>query len=332
VDATPGPRPDERAPGTVRTEDDLLAEGLADLWRPPHVSIGAGEDDAALLLGTEAGCVVTTDTLVDGVHFVLDRCGAVAAARKALGVNVSDLAAMAAEPLGFVVGVVLPERATGDLAIDLLRAFAQAAREYGCPLVGGDTNTGPGPLVLAVTAIGRPGPGGALRRGGATPGERISVTGPLGGSMDPSLGGRHLRPPSRVREALWLRREGIARAGMDLSDGLARDLPRLCRASGVGALIEAEHLPIHEDVRALEGDAVLHAIADGEDFELLVTHAPLSADQRARLEREGVALTDIGEVRPAAEGVRWRRQGMLGVLPAAGYDHFARPRAGPAPC
>jgi thiamine-monophosphate kinase len=293
------------------------------------VAIGAGDDDAAWLLGTEEGCVVTTDALVDGVHFVLDRCGPEAAAHKALGVNVSDLAAMAAEPLGFVVSVVLPERRAADLAPALLRGLVAAAEAYGCPLVGGDTNVGPGPLVLAVTAIGRPGPGGLLRRAGATPGERISVTGPLGGSVDRAFGGRHLKPPSRVRAALALRREGVARSGMDLSDGLARDLPRLCRASGVGARIEAELVPVHPDAHALGGDPLLHAIGDGEDFELLVTHAPLSQETRRRLEQEGVALIEIGEVRPAVEGVSWRRAGVICALPAVGYDHFLR---GSPPC
>jgi thiamine-monophosphate kinase len=301
-------------------EDLLVGRAIERLAGGPTWIVGPGHD-CGVLRAEEGAVVTTTDALVDGVHFRLADCGPEAAARKSLLVNLSDLAAAAAEPLGFVVCVVLPFDAPDDLFDRLVAGLAETARAWNCWCGGGDTNRGPGPLTLAVTAFGRPPAGGIVTRSGARPGDRFSVTGPLGGS----LLGRHLDFTPRVREARVLHALRVPHAMMDLSDGLSTDLPRLCRMSGVGARIEAGAVPIHPDaaVGAPTGRSPLErALDDGEDFELLVAHAPLEDATRVALAREGVALHEIGRATEPREGLRLARGGIAMPLVARGYDHF----------
>jgi thiamine-monophosphate kinase len=284
--------------------------------------VGVG-DDAAVVRHDGRDVVVTTDVLVDGVHFVLRTCGGVAAARKAVAVNVSDLAATGARPRGCVAGVVLPQGTPFRLFDALARGFARAGRDFACPVVGGDTNVGPGPLVLSVAAFGDVGPRGPVLRSGARPGHVLSVTGRLGGSIL----GRHLSFRPRVAEGFVLGETGVARAMMDLSDGLAADLPRLCRASGVGARLFADRVPVHRDARRARGgkSPLERALSDGEDFELLVAHRRLSKAMRRTLARRGVVLHDVGEVVEGA-GVTIVEDGRERVLRSRGYDHLRRAR------
>jgi thiamine-monophosphate kinase len=197
------------------------------------------------------------------------------------------------------------------------------------PCAGGDTNVADGPLTLAVTVLGRPGPSGPLTRAGARVGDLLSVTGPLGGS----LAGRHLVPAPRLREARVLAERRIPHAMLDLSDGLSRDLPRLCQASGVGARIEALQVPIHEDARRLadgQRSALEHALDDGEDFELLLAHAPLDGAALAALAREGVRLHPVGRVVAQTLGIRLGdAQGSVPLAPR-GYDHLGPAASRPA--
>jgi len=300
-------------------EDAWLADALGAFETPDHTVLGIGHDAAALRVGAAGVAVLAKDVIVDGVHFQLSECGPAAAARKALAINLSDLAAAGARPLGFLVGAVLPKPVSRALFDGLMAGFATAARALECPCFGGDTNAAEGPLVLSVTVIGAPGPLGVLSRAGAQPGDVLSVTGGLGGS----LGGRHLTFQPRVREALALAEAGVPKAMMDLSDGLSRDLPRLCRASGVGAQIDGAALPIHADVLATDpASSLRHALDDGEDFELLVAHAPLSGAQQAQLEQAGVVLARIGAVVPAEEGVTILGNGARRPLEPRGYDHL----------
>lgn len=296
-------------------EDAWVARILARTEGGGALRIPPGHDCAAV--DVEGGiAVLTTDVLVDGVHFQLDACGARAAARKALLVNLSDLAAAGARPVAFEVGVVLPRDRDPRVLDELAHGFGEVARRYRCPLAGGDTNVADGPLVLAVTAVGQPGPGGLVTRRGARVGDRLSVTGPLGGS----LSGRHLDFVPRLAEGLLLAERRVAHAMMDLSDGLSRDLPRLCRASGVGARIDAARVPVHPD--AAGPDGLEHALDDGEDFELLVAHAPLAEAERRDLAARGVALIEIGEVVEADAGVVLVRGETSAPLEPRGFDHF----------
>lgn len=304
-----------------RSEDEWVA-ALAGRLAPGGVDgVGIGHDCAQLDLGGQPA-VVATDVLVDGVHFRLAECGARLAAGKALRVNLSDLAAAASVPVAWFLGLVLPQAAPPGLQEELLEGFAEASRTFGVPCAGGDTNVAAGPLVLAVTVVGLPGPMGMLTRSGARVGDVLSVTGPLGGS----LLGRHLRAEPRVREAQVLAALRVPHAMMDVSDGLSRDLPRLCLASGVGARLEAARVPVHADaLRAADGrrSALEHALDDGEDFELLVAHAPLAPATERELEAAGVRLHAVGQVVPQALGVRLcDAHGSVPLTPR-GFDHLA---------
>ena len=300
----------------LRGEDAWLADALAGFGCGEEVVLGLGHDCAAVHAGDPV--VVSKDVLVDGVHFRLTQCGPAAAARKALAVNLSDLAAAAAVPVGFLVGAVLPRPADRSLFDGLMAGFRRAAETFGIVCLGGDTNTADGPLVLSVTVLGRPGPAGVLSRTGAQVGDVLSVTGALGGSD----AGRHLTFEPRLDAAQVLARLGVPHAMMDLSDGLARDLPRLCRASGVGAIVEAEALPAHTDAQATADRSVLDRVLfDGEDFELLLAHAPVSATAQAELAAHDVRLHPIGRI-VAGEDVRLRQRGTLGPWPVGGWDHL----------
>ena len=306
--------------------DALRALGL-DAQRVP---IGPGDDAAWLRTGGDV--VVTTDVIVDGVHFDSSVHDIEHIAWKAVAVNVSDLAAMGAEPLACVVGGVLSrpvERATFDA---LMAGLRKAATALGCPLIGGDTNTADGPLTLAVTALGRPMGDAPITRAGAQAGNRLSVTGALGGSLLE----RHLHVRPRLDAARALVATGAVCAMMDLSDGLARDLPRLARASGLAARLEAQAVPIHADVHRMASQghpacrehSLAHALEDGEDFELLVAHRSLTAQDRATLGAAGVVLHPIGvlETGPAGRVLLVHGEGRAArveTLGPGGYDHLS---------
>jgi thiamine-monophosphate kinase len=266
----------------------------------PGVLIGPGDDCAALVPPT-GPLLVTTDVLTEGVDFLLAEHGGRAAGRKAMAANLSDMAAMAGRPTAAVVGVVLPRSGAGgwttrQIAEDVFWGLEETARAHGVPLVGGDTNTWDGGLVVAVTVLGEATRRGPVRRSGASPGDWIVVTGPCGGSIL----GRHLDPKPRVREALALHEAVPLHALIDVSDGLAADLEHICRESGCGAVLVAADIPISPDAHELArrtGQRPLdHALGDGEDFELIFTVAP--ADGRRLLREQpvaGVTLVRIGE-------------------------------------
>lgn len=313
------------------SEDAWLARALGDLHLDASVvPVGPG-DDAAVLRTTDT-TVATTDVIVDGVHFDSTRHELAAIAWKALAINVSDLAAMGARPLGCLVGGVLPREMGADAFQVLMSALRRASEGLACPLLGGDTNRSDTPLVLAVTALGRlMGAQPVLRRGGEA-GDELSVTGSLGGSILE----RHLHVRPRLDAAEVLVEAGIAKAMMDISDGLSRDLPRLARASGVAARVVAAAVPIHADVHrmasrdhpACRESSLAHALHDGEDFELLVAHAPLRPSQRTALGRAGVVLYPVGrlEAGPPGRVLLERGEGRAATvepLEARGFDHLA---------
>ena len=289
------------------------------------IVLGIG-DDCALLRPTP-GCelVVTTDMLMDGRHFRLDEAGAEAVGRKALGVNLSDIAAMAARPVAAVVAVALPIRDGRAVAIarGLHAGLTEMASRFGVALVGGDTNTWDGPLVITVTLLGETTVRGAVRRSGAKPGDAIFVTGPLGGSRL----GRHLTPEPRVVEALALHAAAPLHALIDLSDGLSSDLGHILDESGgLGAVLDAPAIPIHPDAETLAArtgrTSLEHALHDGEDFELCMTVAPADADRIAAAPPPPARLFRIGTV-VATPGIRLRHaDGSLTSIEPAGFDHL----------
>jgi len=262
----------------------------------PALCLGIGDDAAMLDLGGQP-CVVTVDMLTDHVDFELAQIDPRRAGRKALAVNLSDLAAMAARPLAAVVAVVLPRQGGMELAKALYQGMLPLAEKYHVAMAGGDTNSWDGPLAVSLTLLGRPSARGPLRRSGARPGDRVVATGSFGGS----LLGRHLDFEPRVHEATELHEHYELHAGIDVSDGLARDLAHLAAESGCGAVLHTEQIPVAEDARRLaamlaDGSTPLeHALTDGEDFELLLAVATDEARRMASEQPLDVPLAVIGE-------------------------------------
>jgi thiamine-monophosphate kinase len=293
-----------------------------------RVLLGPGDDTAAVAWTGEP-CLVTTDMLLEGSCFVLEgspiQVPGVAAAsprrvgRKAMAVNLSDIAAMAGVPVAAVVSVGLPKRGGRALAEELYLGLRDVAEQFDTAIVGGDTNTWDGPLVISVTVLGEPGPAGVVRRRGARPGDWLLVTGSLGGS----LRGKHLDFTPRVREALALASLVGLHAMIDLSDGLAADVAKLAGESGCGMVLHAERIPVSADARAMNDGrpALEHALGDGEDFELAFA---VSAEEGRRLVAEqlvpGVTLAAVGEC-VAERGLWLEEAGQRRPLAALGWEH-----------
>lgn len=266
------------------SEDDIIARVFSPIAGTAALGL---KDDAALLATESAPLVVTTDMVVAGVHFFADDDPSLVA-KKALRVNLSDLAAKGAEPIGFLLALALPADWTNDWLDAFAAGLAEDARAYGAPLIGGDTAATPGPLTISITALGR-----ARRfvpRTGARPGDAIFVSGPIGDAAlglavrrDPALAtrlsasardhliGRYLLPQPRVDLSAWLCAN--ASAAMDISDGLAGDLAKLCRASGVSAVVDLASAPLSTAAReaiAIDPGLFETAITGGDDYEILI--------------------------------------------------------------
>jgi len=276
-------------------ESRLLDHVARHASRSESVIVPPGDDLAAIRM--PAGPVLLgVDQVVDGVHLDLARTDLEAAGWKAVARCVSDVAAMAGRPSASLAAVVLPQGFGEDRAIRLFDAVRDAADRLEAPLVGGDIAihaTETGPLVLSITVLGTPGPAGMILRTGARPGDRLCVTGRLGGSLEPGEGGggRHLSFEPRVAAGLALAEILGPRlhALIDLSDGLGRDAGRMARASGVAFELDAASLPRHQGVD-WRG-----AVGDGEDYELL---AAVAGDPPS--EAAGVPCSVIGRVVAAA--------------------------------
>jgi thiamine-monophosphate kinase len=287
---------------------------------------------------------VTTDAIVEGVHFLPDD-PADTVARKALRVNLSDLAAKGAVPAGFVLTLALRAQDDGWLA-PFAQALGEDAGLFGCPLLGGDTVSTPGPVMISVTAFGRVPSGKMVRRSGARPGDRIVVTGTIGdaalgldilkgGAVATALAqdaaasrmlvGRYRVPQPGIALALAVRDH--ASAAMDVSDGLAGDLAKLCAASGVSAVIDAQRIPLSAPAAALlaNGTVSIDAlVSGGDDYQILCTvpEAGFAAfAQAAGL--AGVAVTSIGTVIEGTSATRFLDgQGREIALRRLSYSHF----------
>ncbi|MFO0803928.1 MAG: thiamine-phosphate kinase [Gemmataceae bacterium] len=252
----------------------------------PRVIVGPG-DDTAVLAPASRPLLVTTDMLMDGTDFILKDVGGLAAGRKAMAANLSDIAAMAGVPIAVVVSVALPKHGGRELAEELHRGLSQIANDYDVSIVGGDTNTWDHPLAISVTMLGEATERGPVLRSGAKPGDWLFVTGPLGGSIL----GKHLTFTPRVREALAIHEAAPIHAMIDISDGLAADLQHILEESGCGANLDAAAIPISDDavkVSRTSGRTPLqHALGDGEDFELLFAVDPADGPKFAHFAKIG---------------------------------------------
>jgi thiamine-monophosphate kinase len=315
-----------------RGEFELIAE----LFAPPATDPGArglGDDGAVLPAGSE-DLVVVKDALVEGVHFLPDDPPATIA-RKALRVNLSDLAAMGAKATHYLVAMVRPPRLDDRWLEAMVVGLADDQAAFGVSLLGGDTVATPGPLVLAVTALGRVPPGEALSRAGARPDEDVWVSGTLGdaaqglailrGAWSPpeadaaALVARYRVPQPRL--ALGGRLRGIATACQDVSDGLVQDMGHIAARSGVAVTIDAAALPLSDAAREAP-DALTCALSGGDDYELLFTSPPDRRLQIAALARElGIPLTRIGRTADGRGVVVVDAAGTPIVLDRRGWSH-----------
>ncbi len=304
-------------------ERELLAWLRERLPDHPRLELGPG-DDAALLRWADApGCVLTVDMLSDEVDFRLDEIDARRAGYKALAVNLSDLAAMAARPRAALIALLLPRDGALELAKGLYEGLLPLAERYDVAIAGGDINCWDHPLAISVTLIGETTPRGPLRRDGAKPGDWIIVTGAFGGSIL----GKHLDVEPRVEEALLLHERYDLHAGIDVSDGLALDLSRLCNESNCGAILQAANIPIADAAIQLaqklnDGASPLdHALHDGEDFELILAAPEPQARKMLQDQPLQIPLTTIGRIEEEPGLQIEDSQGHRRPLQAGGYEH-----------
>jgi thiamine-monophosphate kinase len=287
----------------------------------PRVLIGPGDDTAALRLTPGAVTLLTTDMMLEGSCFRLAEAGPRLVGRKAMAVNLSDIAAMAGRPVAAVVSVGLPRTGGRALAEDLYLGLRELADQFDTAIVGGDTNSWDGPLVISVALLGEATSRGPVRRDGARPGDWLLVTGPLGGSIL----GKHLTFTPRVQEALRLHELADLHALIDVSDGLSADVHHLCVESRCGAILQAEAIPITDAARSLNDglSSLQHALADGEDFELVFSVAPADAQRLLAAQPvRGITLSHIGTC--VAEGLWLEEGGLRRPLAPEGYVHPLR--------
>ena len=281
-------------------------------------------DDAAILTSDVREAVISTDLICDGVHFQATACEPEEIGRKAIGVNLSDLAAMAAEPIAAFASLLVPSDTEQSYVQRLIDGMSRLAAEFDMTIAGGDTNAWSGLLAINVTVVGRLTSHGPLLRRGAQPGDVLLVTGVLGGSIQ----GHHLDFTPRVRESLFLIEHYNLSAGIDLSDGLAIDLRRLTTASDCGAEIIASRIPISPAAKRMAQspeNEIEHALGDGEDFELLLAVPPSEAAEMLATQPLAAPLFAIGHCTAGSE--LWLVDGAeKRPLPELGYEHGANGR------
>jgi thiamine-monophosphate kinase len=327
---------------TGSAEDRLIAR----YFRPLAKSPGAfGLTDDAAVIAPPPGCdvVLTTDGVIAGVHYFPDdkpeNIG-----RKALRMNLSDLAAKGATPLGFLLSLALPAGIDETWIAAFAAGLGEDAERYGCPLLGGDTDHTPGPTSVSIAAFGAVPHGKMVRRSTAKAGDAIVVTGTIGDSalgvllrrdeslarrwrlseaMNAHLKQRYLLP--EPRNALAKPVLENASAAMDVSDGLVGDVAKLCRASGVAAEIDVARVPLSNAVRsavAAEPAALETALTGGDDYEIVLTLAPAKLNAfRAAADAAGIAATEIGRI-TAGEGAPFLQDGTALTFARTSYSHF----------
>lgn len=307
----------------------------------PGVHRGIGDDAAELEIPAGHRLLTSTDLLLEEVHFRFAWTSAYDLGRKAVAVNLSDIAAMGGEPRFVYVGLACPAATEVSQLEAFVNGVLAETAEHGVTLVGGDTCRSPGPWVISVTVEGTAPVGTAVGRDGASPGDLVLVSGTLGDSAlalslwqqgenpDSWLAARHNRPSPRIALGRELALTGLATAMIDLSDGVASDLEHILQASGVGAEILGPALPLSLAFRShLERQPGLIdlALGGGEDYELLCTVPAARLDEALSAGgRIGVPLTMIGTVKERAAGFRLRdAAGEVRPLRVRGYDHFCR--------
>ena len=284
-------------PSVVATVEQSFLAYLRGRCRSlPQVAVGIG-DDAAVVDPPDGQLIACTDQIVDGVDFDSQQHSLVDIGYKAMSINLSDVAAMGALPTAALVTLAVPKAGATRVAAQVYEGILQSASEFEVSIAGGDLTTYQGPLSISVTLLGKVATGSAWLRSGAREGDAIIVSGDVGGSIL----GRHLRPQPRVDFAQLLREYCEVHSAIDISDGLSLDLDRLCASSGVGAELDLQTVPIHDDAIVLAQQSgrspMDHAWSDGEDFELIVTLSQDDADRICGAATfGGVPVTQIGHI------------------------------------
>ena len=323
-----------------------LIQRIADNYRSSHSSIivGIGDDAAALTVSSQNVLLTTCDLLVEDVHFDLSFTDSYNLGRKALAVNLSDIAAMGGTARYFLVSLALPPHLSLAFVDDLYRGMMELADEFHTQLVGGDTNASPLKLMISITVLGEAHPDNLLKRNGAQVGDSIFVTGTLGDAAlgllllqnDPphpasstvnALTSRHRSPYPRLKEGKKLADNHLASAMIDISDGLLTDLRRILTASNKGATVFLSQLPRSKDFeqnhRYPEKTKCDCALGGGEDYELLFTAHPSKEMELYRLGTTGdVPITKIGEINASQELVVLDHDQNPYPVTHLGYDHF----------
>jgi thiamine-monophosphate kinase len=331
-------------PDNLTSEWDLINALSREFGPAPGgVILSIGDDCAAIEIPGPDYLLWTVDTLVEGVHFDLAYTTLVQLGWKSLAVNLSDIAAMGGDPGPALLSLGWPPGRDRRETLDFAAGLAQAAREYGAAVIGGDTVASPGGLIITVTLTGRVPAQQMLRRAGAAAGDLIFVTGPLGEAaaglkilrqglelpqeLHDALTEAHLRPRPHLRAGRLLAREGLATALIDTSDGIATDLYHICRASGVGARIPGAAVPVSPRVTAaaphLGCDPLDLALFGGEDYLLLFTAQPEVAQRLpASFARAGLtAPLPLGQIVSGDRVVLATPAGEVDIS-GRGFDHF----------
>jgi thiamine-monophosphate kinase len=313
--------------------------------RPSSVSIGIGDDAAVLRIAPSSVLLVTTDMLLESVHFDLSYTDYFSLGWKSAAVNLSDIAAMGGNPRFCLTSLGIPSSISVEQIKEFYRGFNAVLKPHHVVLVGGDTCSSRKGFVVNVVVLGESDKKRIVTRSGAKPGDRIFVTGTLGDAAsglellqtrrrngrqrpwEKMLIENHLRPEPRVEWGMIISGSGCAHAMIDISDGLSSDLKHICDESGVGACIYNEKLPLSRSLRLaaaeLEKHTFQYALSGGEDYELLLTASRKCSD---KLQTLGIPLTEIGEITKTRKMSFVDGRGRKRMLVPGGYDHFSPSR------
>ena len=289
---------------------------------------GIGDDCAVLPTGDGWALVFTTDVLVEGVHFLRDAASAAEIGCKSLAVNLSDVAAMGAQPVASMLSLALTPDAAGEWAEEFMKGYRKFSERYSVPLIGGDTSKSESGIIVNVVAIGRVRVENIKRRSTAIAGDIVMVGGMLGGSAeglkdilagdcDTENARLHKNPIPQVEEGIWLGGRPEVHAMMDLSDGLASDLVHILTASGVGAIVDTERIPAVNNVNS--------AVCGGEDYKLLFTVEASAAKSLTDdfCEKFGYSPFAVGEIIASdLHNIVWRKNGVVTTPGWSGFSHF----------
>ncbi|MCA1744833.1 MAG: thiamine-phosphate kinase [Bacteroidales bacterium] len=320
---------------------ERFAHRFEDLLAPN--AMGIGDDCAIIPAGEDFDQVLTTDMLVEDIHFIRNKIPPLDLGHKALAVNLSDIAAMGARPVGSFLSIAIPEDIDVEYLDELMEGYHRLSERYQLPLMGGDTTRSPQKLVLNISVIGQVAKGKARLRSMANTDDVIAVTNTLGDSAagfqlvlkglnnsnyDVWLINRHNCPEADVEEGIWLAQQAGVHAMMDVSDGIASDLKHILKASGKGAVIELNNLPLSLQLRrvseAYNFDPIEMATSGGEDYCLLLTidqeqFKTISAAFENKFKKK---LFAIGKVTNNTEHLKWLMNDQEITLSKKGFNHF----------